>query len=95
MTDYDKNFSNTVNLNNTWDMSGYGSKFDVTLDDIKFPWDKESSKLWRDCLPSLLEVEKMCEQYPALEKAYENFKTVYALVEQDWKGNHDDDEFDI
>jgi hypothetical protein len=51
-------------------------------------------KLWQDTLPDVETVNKMCEEYPALAKAYENFKTVYKLVEQDYKGNHDDeDEF--
>lgn len=50
--------------------------------------------LWQDTLPDVKTVNKMCEEYPALAKAYENFKTVYKLVEQDYKGNHDDeDEF--
>lgn len=35
------------------------------------------------------EVEKMCKEYPALAKVYENFKTVYDLVKQDWKGKKD------
>ena len=29
-------------------------------------------------------------EYPALAKAYENFKTVYKLVEQDYKGKEED-----
>ena len=32
----------------------------------------------------------MCKHYPALAKAYENFKTIYKMVEQDYKGNHED-----
>ena len=28
----------------------------------------------------------MCKEYPALAKAFENFKTMYALVDQDYKG---------
>lgn len=35
------------------------------------------------------EVESMCKEYPALAKVYENFKTVYDLVLQDWKGKKD------
>ena len=37
----------------------------------------------------IAEVEKMCAEYPALAKVYENFKTVYDLVKQDWKGKLD------
>ena len=37
----------------------------------------------------IVEVESMCKEYPALAKVYENFKTVYDLVLQDWKGKKD------
>lgn len=45
-----------------------------------------------DSMPSLWKIKDMCKHYPALEKAFENFKTVYAMVQQDYKGNHEDDE---
>ena len=38
------------------------------------------------------EVERMCKEYPALEKTWRNFKATYDLVKQDWKGKQDDDE---
>jgi len=38
----------------------------------------------------ITKVEKMCEEYPALAKVYENFKTVYDLVKQDWESKNDD-----
>ena len=31
-------------------------------------------------------INNMCKEYPALAKAFENFKTMYALVDQDYKG---------
>jgi len=67
-----------------------------TVDTIDIDWDKYSnitleSTMWEDCMPDPQKLKKMCEQYPALEKVYENFKTVYSMVEQDWKGNHEDD----
>jgi hypothetical protein len=37
-------------------------------------------------MPTIDEVNKMCEIYPGLAKAYENFKTAYKLVEQDYAG---------
>jgi len=42
--------------------------------------------------PDFNTVEKMCEEYPGLAKAFENFKTVYKMVEQDWKGKMKDDQ---
>jgi hypothetical protein len=47
---------------------------------------------WKDCFPDFDTVEKMCEEYPGLAKAFENFKTVYKMVEQDWKGKMKDDQ---
>ena len=38
------------------------------------------------------EVERMCKEYPALEKTWRNFKATYDLVKQDWKGKQDDDD---
>ena len=46
--------------------------------------------LWSDCMPDMDTVTKMCEEYPSLAKAYENFKTVYTLVEQDYKGKQEE-----
>jgi len=47
---------------------------------------------FEDHMPSPEKLKKMCMHYPALEKAYENFKTIYKMVDQDFKGNHEDDE---
>ena len=32
------------------------------------------------------EVERMCNEYPALEKVWRNFKSVYDMVKQDYEG---------
>ena len=47
---------------------------------------------FEDEMPSVAKVEDMCNNYPALEKAYENFKTIYKMVHQDWKGRQDEDD---
>jgi len=36
------------------------------------------------------QIEEMCKDYPALDKAYENFRTIYKMVFQDWKGKQND-----
>lgn len=41
---------------------------------------------WVDTLSDLDKVEEMCREYPGLDKAFENFKTVYKMIEQDWLG---------
>jgi hypothetical protein len=47
---------------------------------------------FEDTMPDVAKVEDMCNDYPALRKAYENFKTIYKMVHQDWQGKQDDDE---
>lgn len=47
-----------------------------------------------DEMPSLSKINSMCNEYPGLEKAYENFKTAYKLVEQDYKGKQQAGEID-
>ena len=37
-------------------------------------------------IPSLEKIEKMCEQYPGLKKAYEHFVFAYKLTQQDYDG---------
>ena len=44
------------------------------------------------------EIERMCEHYPGLEKAWRNFKAVYDMIKQDYEGKKkageiNDDEF--
>ena len=72
------------------------STFDISSiisnDNITFDWDNINitPTLWQNTLPDIDTVNKMCEEYPALAKAYENFQTVYKLVEQDYKGKQED-----
>lgn len=50
---------------------------DLTLNDINFTE-------FEGMLPPIEKVKEMCDEYPALEKAYENFKLIYKLVHDDW-----------
>ena len=40
------------------------------------------------------EVELMCKEYPALEKVWRNFKSVYDMVKQDYEGKKKSGEID-
>jgi hypothetical protein len=40
------------------------------------------------------EIERMCEHYPGLEKAWRNFKAVYDMVKQDYEGKKKAGEID-
>lgn len=85
------NFTTTRATDWSSDVSVTGGKWGVyTSDNVSFPWESEY-KLWEHCLPSLSEVEEMCKEYPALEKAFKNFETIYKMVEQDYKGKKEDD----
>lgn len=55
---------------------------DIHINTLDFPGPVE----WEHEFPAFHKVEEMCKEYPALEKAYENFKTVYTMVKQDWEG---------
>ena len=65
----------------------------ISNDDITLDWEniKITTTLWTETLPDVDTLSEMCNEYPALSKAYENFKTVYKLVEQDYKGKQEDD----
>lgn len=46
---------------------------------------------FEDCMPDVSKIEDMCNDYPALRTAYENFKTIYTMVHQDWQGRQDEE----
>lgn len=80
----------------TNDMSVYSYDIDsqwlslsdtIDLDNITITLD--DSIEFEDCMPDIAKVEDMCNDYPALRNAYENFKTIYAMVHQDWQGRQD------
>ena len=74
--------TNTVNIS------------DILSSDDQITFDYDNIKivptLWKEALPDIYTVNDMCNKYPALAKAYENFQTVYKLVEQDYKGKKED-----
>lgn len=39
---------------------------------------------WQDSFPAWDRVQKMCDMYPGLKIAFENFKTTYNLVKDDY-----------
>ena len=97
--------TDTITITGTSDMdSSWVSVGDITTstidisniisdDSITFDWDNINitPTEFEDCMPDVVKVEDMCNDYPALEKAYENFKTIYKMVHQDWQGRQDED----
>lgn len=59
----------------------------VSIDGITF-----DRVMFEDHMPDPARIKNMCKKYPALSKAYENFKTIYKMVEQDYKGNYEEDD---
>ena len=94
----DNSFITSSNLDSITTISGISTSTVnisdiISLDDqISFDFDniKIVPTLWKEALPDVYTVNDMCEEYPALAKAYENFQTVYKLVEQDYKGKKED-----
>ena len=81
--------------NDTIDISSIANTTIDTAYDVNLDWATNITidrVMFEDDMPDPQEIKRMCEEYPALEKVYENFKTVYKMVEQDWKGKTDDDE---
>lgn len=54
----------------------------VTLDTSTFSWTLPEE--WKDDFPKWARVQDMCKQYPSLEIALRNFRTVYELVKDDY-----------
>ena len=68
------------------------SSYTITLDD-QFTNDTGSEYTFN--LSDTIDpdrVVKMCEHYPALKKVWENFYSIYKMVDQDYKGNIEEDE---
>ena len=68
----------TVNLDTTY-TTDTGSEYTFNMGEY-------SNKMFEDKMPSISRIEEMCEHYPALAKAYEQFKLIYKMTEQDYKG---------
>ena len=66
----------------TWDNS-LDTVSTITLDGVTINMEAVE---FEDHMPSVAKIEDMCNDDPSLAKAYENFKSIYAMVHQDWQG---------
>jgi hypothetical protein len=77
--------TNVYTIENSWINIG-----DITADTIDLSSITTIQPVeFEDTMPTVAKVEDMCNDYPALKKAYENFKTIYKMVHQDWQGKQD------
>ena len=76
---------------NMTDINVGGATDTVTISDGTFTLDTNSVD-WlneihiNDTRISPDEIERMCDEYPALEKVWRNFKAVYDMCKQDYEG---------
>ena len=91
MNDY---LSDNIDISNittsTVDTTGFDNL--IAMDDITLTINDYNPVEFEDHMPSVAKVEDMCNDYPALAQAYEKFKTIYAMVHQDWQGRQDENE---
>jgi len=77
-------YSLNDSISNNWiDNSTYDSSFTVdanTVDTVNIDW------IYNNMNIDPNQVENMCKEYPALEKVWRNFKSVYDMVKQDYEG---------
>ena len=59
-----------------------------TMDTVNIDW------LYNNMNIDPNEVERMCKEYPALEKVWRNFKSVYDMVKKDFEGKKKAGEID-
>ena len=67
----------------------------ITISDGTFSIDTNNVDwLYNDKRIDPSDVERMCKQYPSLEKVWRNFKSVYDLCKQDYEGKKKAGEID-
>ena len=67
-----------------------------TIDNNTNTWDTYSEwfkrlKEFEDTMPELTKIKEMCTMYPAMDKAFENFKAIYDLVKDDYEARKNND----
>ena len=72
----------------------YSIGIDDTIDLSNITFTGMDQKAFEDTMPSLDRVNNMCEEYPALQKVWRNFKSLYDMTLQDYKGKQKAGELD-
>ena len=65
-----------------------------TIDISNITLDNSYNYTYADLRINPDEIERMCKEYPALEKVWRNFKSVYDMVKQDYEGKKKAGEID-
>lgn len=62
----------------------------TTLNDV-YKYELPIFKEFEDVMPDLTKIKEMCKIYPALDKAFENFKAIYDLTKDDYEARKNND----
>lgn len=62
---------------------------DISLNDITFNYDLFESNYFVDSFPDWNDFQKMCDQYPSIDKAFNKLKELYDLCKDDWQSLKD------
>jgi hypothetical protein len=74
-----------INTPNSIDAGGIFDYNNITLYN---PWEEFCEYVGIDKSQDVEDFKKMCERYPALEKALEQFQNTYNLVKDDWNSEN-------
>ena len=85
----DSTYTNTSTID-TVELSSV--TFKNYIDNVTFDTDSSSEYIYNtlDTFIDPDQVEEMCKEYPALFKVWRNFKSVYDMTLQDYKGKKDE-----
>ena len=72
------NNSGTITISNGGTSSSTSGPYTISGAGSVFSWHVPEE--WDGCFPDWARIQDMCEQYPALQIAFEKFKTTYKLV---------------
>jgi hypothetical protein len=81
-----------ITLDTITDVTGSAITIDnvtITIDNNTYPY---TNVLDNSIDPD--DIERMCKEYPSLEKVWRNFKSVYDMVKQDYEGKKKSGEID-
>jgi hypothetical protein len=77
------NLTNTIN-NTAITSSSYSSNTYTIQSPVEYDFNWGDAEEFVDSFPSWQRVQDMCEKYPGLKVALQNFRTVYTLVKDDY-----------
>ena len=82
----------TITLDNTLPTTYTYSTPDLSTTDTYYPTFDITESYTSEYSLDIVKVERMCTEYPALAKSWEQFQTLYNLVKDDFESKEDNNE---